>query len=54
MNIGFEVTGSIFHNHKYNPKDPHAMRPEGECEACDQIRDEIRERIPADPFEGLG
>jgi hypothetical protein len=42
------------HNHPYDPNDPYAIRPEGECEQCDKMREAIRDRMPKDPFEGLG
>jgi hypothetical protein len=41
------------HNHPYDPDDPYAMRPEGECAKCDKMREAIRDRLPEDPFEGL-
>jgi len=41
------------HTHPYDPKDPHTLRPEGECEQCDKIWETARDRVPKDPFEGL-
>lgn len=42
------------HGHAFNRNDPHAMRPEGECDACDYMREKARAQVPDDPFEGLG
>jgi hypothetical protein len=46
------------HTHRFDPNDYHAVRPEGECPACDQIWADTRKRneeqTGGDPFKGLG